>query len=283
MNDANDPEPHRAEAGPSAGTSTTAATTLDVERAVAEAFPVTDRKAWIAVLGIAVIFLGGFVWLIFGQAPQTVRALGIIVPERGFVDVGRDVDGTLTELHVSPGDSVLEGDVVAQISGRSGLVDLTAPTDGVIATILERIGAPTFPGEPILTMSADSDAEIAVAFVPAQAGSAVTAGMEALVGIGKYPESQFGTLRGTVVAVSTLPATEERINLLVGGNQALVSHFAETGPVLEVRVRLERDPSAPSGYRWTIGQGPDGPIEAGALATVSVVVSHTSPLGRILG
>lgn len=254
----------------------------DPEAAVAEAFPVTDRKAWLALLGIAVIFLGGFVWLVFGQAPQTVRAEGIIVPDRGFIEVGRYIDGTVTQLPVSPGDTVRQGQLVAQLSVGTGLVDLTAPADGTIATILERIGGPTVPGEPVLTMSAATDAEVAVAFVPAQTGHVVKPGMEALVGIATYPESQFGTLRGTVVSVSTLPATDERINLLVGGNQALVRHFAQTGPVLEVRVRLEPDPSAASGYRWTFGRGPDEHLQAGTLATVSIVTAHRSPLSRVL-
>ena len=78
------------------------------------------------------------------------------------------------------------------------------------------------------------------------------------------------------------PATDERINLLVGGNQALVRHFAQTGPVLEVRVRLEPDPSAASGYRWTFGRGPDEHLQAGTLATVSIVTAHRSPLSRVL-
>ena len=211
-----------------------------------------------------------------------MRAEGIIVPDRGFIEVGRYIDGTVTQLPVSPGDTVRQGQLVAQLSVGTGLVDLTAPADGTIATILERIGGPTVPGEPVLTMSAATDDEVAVAFVPAQTGHVVKPGMEALVGIATYPESQFGTLRGTVVSVSTLPATDERINLLVGGNQALVRHFAQTGPVLEVRVRLEPDPSAASGYRWTFGRGPDEHLQAGTLATVSIVTAHRSPLSRVL-
>lgn len=254
----------------------------DPARAVAAAFPITDRKAWLAVLGIAVVFLGGFVWLVFGQAPQTVRADGMIVPGRGFIDVGRSIEGTLTEILVSPGDVVEEGDVVARISDRQRLLDVLAPADGTIASILERVGGPTMPGEPVLTMSSTTDAEVAVAFVPAQTGNVVKPGMQALVGIATYPESQFGTITGTVVAVSTLPATDERIDLLVGGNQALVRHFTEAGPVLEVSVRLDPDPAATSGYHWTIGRGPDERLAVGTLATVSVVIADGSPLSRIL-
>lgn len=254
----------------------------DPARAVAAAFPIADRKSWMGVVGIAVVFLGGLLWSVFGQSPQTVRAEGIIVPKSGFTDVGRHLDGTLTEILVSPGDLVDKGDVVARISGERGLVDVIAPTDGTVASILERIGGSTVPGELVLTMSSTADAEVAVAFVPAQVGALVKPGMRALVGVATYPESQFGTITGTVVSVSTLPATDDRIELLVGGNQSLVGHFAKGGPVLEVRVRLDPDPSAISGYRWTIGRGPAERLEVGTLATVAVVVAEGSPLSRFL-
>lgn len=259
-----------------------AETSEDPVRAVASAFPIADRKAWIALLGMAIIFAGGFIWLAFGQAPQTVRADGIVVPARGFVDVGIDLDGTLDELLVSPGDMVTEGDVVARLVRGEQSVDVNAPTTGTVASILERIGGATSPGQPILTMSSTTDAEVVVAFIPATFGSIVKAGMPALVAISTYPESQYGTITGTVVTSSTLPVTEERIDLLVGGNDALVRFFAEAGPVLEIAVRLDPDPSAASGYRWTIGRGPDEALTVGTLATVSVIIEDGSPLTRLL-
>ena len=254
----------------------------DPAKAVASAFPVTDRKAWIAILGMALILAGAFVWLSLGQVPQTVRGDAIIVPARGFVDIGQDVEGVVAEILVVPGQQVRAGDVVARLDVQAQRRDVVAPGDGTIATILERVGGTSAPGQPLMTMSYSNEAEMVVGFVPADTGSVVREGMPALVAIATFPESQYGTMTGTVTNVSTLPATSDRVDLLVGGNDALVGYFTESGPVLEVTVQLDPDPASTTGYYWTIGTGPDQPLTVGTLAQVTVVTTEGSPLGRFL-
>ncbi len=254
----------------------------DPAKAVASAFPVTDRKAWIAILGMALILAGAFVWLALGQVPQTVRGDAIVIPARGFVDIGQDSEGVVAEILVVPGQQVREGDVVARVDVESQRQDVRAPDDGTIATILERVGGTTAPGQPLMTMSYSNEAEMVVGFVPADTGSVVREGMPALVAIATFPESQYGTMTGTVTNVSTLPATTDRVDLLVGGNDALVGYFTAKGPVLEVTVRLDPDPASATGYYWTIGTGPDQALTVGTLAQVTVLTSEGSPLGRFL-
>ena len=251
--------------------------TPDAGEAVGAAFPITDRKGWVALLGIAVVFAGIVAWLAFGQLPQEVRGDAVIVPTDGFIDVGRDDDGPVTALYVAPGDSVQEGDVVARLAGASGPIDVTAPTTGTIANILERVGGSSDPGRPIMTMSSATTGERAVAFLPAGVGNTVKVGMPARVAIAEYPQAQFGTMTGTVVSVATLPVTTERLDVVMGGNDALVRYFVAQGPMIEVNVQLEPDPTSPSGYNWTIGTGPDQPIDVGSLGQVSVLIAEGSP------
>jgi HlyD family secretion protein len=49
--------------------------------------------------------------------------------------------------------------------------------------------------------------------------------------------------------------------------------------VIEVTVDLQQDPSTPSGYRWSIGQGPDVEINAGSLSQVNVLLRDSPVLG----
>lgn len=254
----------------------------DAGDTVAAAFPITERKAWIAVVGIALIFAGIFAWMAFGQLPQEVRGDAVIVPIGGFIDVGRGEDGVLGELLVDPGDVVDAGEVVARLESDGGTVDIEAPVAGTIASILERVGGTTAPGQPILTMSSTEEDEVAVSFVPAGAGNNVKPGMRALVALATYPQAQYGTITGTVLEVSTLPVTTDRLDLLMGGNDALVRYFTAQGPMLEVTVQLDRNPASPNGYNWTIGTGPSDPIPVGSLGEVEVIIAEGSPLARFL-
>ena len=251
-------------------------------KAVAAAFPVTDRKSWVSILGMALLLAGAFVWLSLGQVPQTVRGDAIVVPSSGFIDIAQDVEGVVSEILVVPGQRVSEGELVARVDRGPERLDVLSPGDGTIATILERVGGTTAPGQPLMTMSYANEAEMVVGFVPANTGSIVKAGMPALVALATFPESQYGTMTGTVTNVSTLPATTDRVDLLVGGNDSLVGYFTEAGPVLEITVRLDPDPASTTGYSWTIGNGPDQPLPVGALAQLTVVTSEGSPLGRFL-
>lgn len=249
---------------------------------VANQLPVTDRTSWIALLGVVVLLLGGLIWAVLGRAPETERGPGMIVPAHGFVDVGRDVDGFITALLVAPGDHVTAGQVVARTQKGDASADVRVPAPGNIATILERSGAYTNPGQPIMTLDPDHDAEVAVGFIPATSGAQTRPGMAALVGLAAYPESQYGTMTGVVKSVSALPATSDRIELLVGGNGSLADYFMAHGPVLEVTVVLDPNPDNPSGYNWTIGAGPDERLITGTLAEVAVVIADYSPISRIL-
>ena len=83
-------------------------------------------------------------------------------------------------------------------------------------------------------------------------------------------------------AVSPVPVSPERVTLIVGGNLSLADYFLTDGPILEVTVALRRDPTTPSGYHWTTGEGPPTAVSLGTLAEVSVVLSETAPLLRIL-
>ena len=254
----------------------------DAAEQVAAAFPVTDRKGWIAVLGVALIFAGVFAWMAFGQLPQEVRGDGVIIPTDGFTDVGLNQNGALAELLVAPGNRVQEGQIVARLSGPSGAIDVVAPATGTIANILERVGGTTAPGQPLMTMSAENDGETAVTFVPAGSGNVIREGMEARVAIAAYPQSQYGTMTGTVTSVSTLPVTSDRLAVVMGGNDALIRYFADQGPLLEVTVALEPDPASATGYNWTIGTGPSEPIPVGSLGEVSVIIADGSPLSRFV-
>ena len=249
---------------------------------VAAALPVTDRRAWLLLAAIALVIVAGLVWTVFGRAPETITGRGMIVPTRGFVDVGTNGTDTVSDVLVDPGQPVRAGERLAVVISPSGTAsDLVAPVDGVVATIVAKQGGISEAGSPVLTIDPDADGNVAVAFLPAEQGARVQTGMPALVALASLPESQYGYITGTVTAVSRLPVTADRVMLLVGGNEQLPSYFMSSGLVVEVTVALDLDPASPTGYAWTIGEGPDTQVTTGTLADVAVVLSDASPFARI--
>ena len=250
---------------------------------VAARLPITDRPSWLILAGLGLLVVAAIVWAVFGSAPDVVTGRGMVVPAQGFMEVGTEIQGTVTSVDVAPGDVVAAGAVVARIRTDEG-ADLTvvSPTAGRVATVLVRAGGVTDRGTALITVEPDASDLQVVGFVAAGPGKRIVPGMAAHVGLGSVPPSQYGMIEGTVEAVSPVPVSPERVILLVGGNASLADYFTSQGPILEVTVSLIPDPSTPSGYAWTTGTGPSSEVTPGTLADVSVVISDAAPIDRIL-
>lgn len=108
-----------------------------------------SRRAGVgAAVAVAVALVGAGVWLtrkpavVYETAPvkrasieASVTAIGTLQPQR-YVDVGAQVSGQITRLHVAPGSSVKQGELLAEIdpsvqqatvdAGRAALAGLRA-------------------------------------------------------------------------------------------------------------------------------------------------------------
>ena len=92
---------------------------------------------------------------------------------------------------------------------------------------------------------------------------------------------RFGSLLGTVTAVSAFPVTRDGIASLVG-NAEVVTALTGQGPVIEVTAELVRDPTTVSGYKWSSSGGPALPMTAGTTTTGRVVLEHRAPITYLL-
>jgi len=77
---------------------------------------IVDAKGKLAVAAgivLAVVLVG---WSVFGSVPEMVLGSGILVPPDGLMDVVALGQGQVTEVDVSPGDTVSSGDILARVS-----------------------------------------------------------------------------------------------------------------------------------------------------------------------
>ena len=77
---------------------------------------VTTPKAWLALVVLMVIVGAVIVWSILGKVSTYVQAEGIILSRGGMiVDAASAADGSLSGILPSVGDTVVEGEVVAEL------------------------------------------------------------------------------------------------------------------------------------------------------------------------
>jgi hypothetical protein len=242
-----------------------------------------SRPLVLALLGLCLIVLAIFVWAIFGRAPYTVSGFGYISPQGGYTEVGAEVTGLVESVRVSPGQQVRQGEELARVTlddGAGAVQSLNSPVDGVVVSVVAQPGRMTAAGDPMVYLQADGDPLVVKGFVPATLAETIQEGMPIEISPADAPRrAQYGVMLGTVSSLSPIPVTPERLAFVVGGNQSLVDYFLSTGPVIEVTGELTPDPSTPSGYAWSIGQGPDVEIQAGTLSEVTVVVRDTPVIG----
>ena len=243
----------------------------------------TTRTGWLALIALVAVIVAVIGWTVFGQAPTVARGRGFIIPPEGLYDIGVDEEGTVTELLVDVGDEVSADQVVARLSTTEGkVVDVTSTVSGKVLQLLAKPGSFDLYGKPIATVEPFSDTLEVAAFIPAASGVSTTTGMQAFVSPASAPAAEYGSITGTVTAISPAPVDEDRVALVVGNNRALIGLLTESGPVFEVRIAMDRDASTPSGLAWSAGQGPDFAITAQTLAEVTVVIDNQRPVDRLL-
>ncbi len=77
---------------------------------------VTDTKGWMMLTSLGLVLLTGLAWGFFGSVPQNVPSTGMLVKSGGVFDVIAQSAGRITDIAVSVGDVVTEGQVVARMA-----------------------------------------------------------------------------------------------------------------------------------------------------------------------
>jgi HlyD family secretion protein len=156
-----------------------------------------------------------------------------------------------------------------------------SPMDGIVTEIKASPGTVVAPGKPVLSIETSGTGLELLLYVPPEFGKKVAPGMEVRVEPATVKKEEFGTLLGTVVAVSDFPMTAEGMASVLQ-NPDLVTRFMEQGPPYAVRVALSADPKATSGYRWSGGPGPPLKLSSGTTVRASVTIERRAPISLLL-
>lgn len=158
---------------------------------------------------------------------------------------------------------------------------LTAPSTGRITEVLGTSGMSLNSGQALFSIETGGHGLEGMIFVDPQQGKLVKPGDEVRLEAGTAKKEEYGTVLGTVTWISAFPSTVEGMRAILQ-NDELAHTFSSKGPPFAVRVRLTRDPSTVSGYRWTSEKGRKLALSSGTIMNASIVTERQAPITLVL-
>ncbi|HEX3946188.1 MAG TPA: HlyD family efflux transporter periplasmic adaptor subunit, partial [Acidimicrobiales bacterium] len=179
-------------------------------------------------------------------------------------------------------DPVVAGEPIALITPSNGTpVTVRAPVTGEVVEVAVSQQEYVSPGTQMAVIRPHDDTLVVHAYIPTGLAHDIPIGSEAEVSPSTVAPSAYGFLKGRVQSVAPFPATQQRLQEVLQ-NQSLVKQVSSSGPVTEVLVDLETA-RTPSGYAWSIGQGPSYAALTGGLpAEVTIVVGTRHPISYVI-
>lgn len=200
-------------------------------------------------------------------------------------DLERQVAGLREELQrssevVSPYD----GRVVEQQVNQGEIVERNGPLVSLLPLAVEDDPKPALSRHSLRPPGPSSPPQgelLAMLYVPPAEGKKIRPGMSVQVAPTSIKREQYGFMMGQVESVAEVPSTEEGMMRILK-NRQLVHQLSRTYAPFEVKVKLERDSTTPTGYRWSTSRGPEVEINVGTLCLGDVITRHERPISLLL-
>ena len=155
---------------------------------------------------------------------------------------------------------------------------------GEVVEIAINVGQMVQTGQRLGSMDVtdDSSTLVGMTYFPVEAGKKIEHGMKIQVALDQVERQRFGSILGTVTAVSTFLVTKEGVVSRIGNVEVAHALIAQGRPAIEVVAALEEDISTFSGYKWSSSTGPDLHMTPGTTMTGRVVVEQRAPITYLL-
>lgn len=230
------------------------------------------------VLGACVLLvIGAIVWAFYGSVTTALTAKGIF-KDNGYLPVAAQADGTVSEIPAELGQEVDANDVLIKFKDGTTLV---APKDGWVASLFVAPGSKLLAGSTAVALTDYSIPDVVMTLLPASMTGSVVAGLQVELDVQSAPSTEYGYLTGSIVEVSSTPLTTDEVAEILDLQPEVVAQALGSQPGLLAVVGLDPDPTTPTKYSWTVGQGPPFAITNGTPAQANVILSRQPPIDVI--
>lgn len=230
-----------------------------------------------ALAACALLVVGIVVWALTGTVSSTVTTPGFL-DDVGATTVRVTTAGVVEQVPVKRGDMVKQGEVVAAL--RDGTT-VTAPLDGQVVSVSVSHGSAVVPGQAVAIVADLTVDPFVVTKVAPSYISTVHVGLPVRMEVEGAPASRYGYLLGTITEITNVPFNNAQIATRLDVDQQVVASGLGDAPGLLAVIRLQPDPHTPTGYAWTVGDGPTIVAQEGVGITVHTVIRETTPLGMV--
>lgn len=163
--------------------------------------------------------------------------------------------------------------------------NIKSPFDGEVIEALTDRGVVVEQGTPLFKVKNIGNANVSkltgVLYIPSKDGKKIKKGMEVLVAPSTIQPQEFGYIKAKITYVSDFPITERGMLTSVKNDQ-LAKGLLAGGPLFEVHVDFEKDPSSYSGYKWTSANGPEIIIKEGTSCIGKVTIKEETPIAIVV-
>lgn len=230
-----------------------------------------------ALAACGLLVVGIVVWALTGTVSSTVTTPGFL-DDVGATTVRVTTTGVVDQVPVQRGDMVTKGQVVAGL--RDGTT-VTAPLAGQVVAISVSQGSSVVPGQAVVIVADLSVDPFVVTKVAPRYISTVHVGLPVRMEVEGASATRYGYLVGTITEMTNVPFTNPQIATRLDLEEQVVVSALGDAPGLLAVIRLHKDPRTPTGYEWTVGEGPTIVAQEGVGITVHTVIKETTPLGMV--
>jgi HlyD family secretion protein len=158
---------------------------------------------------------------------------------------------------------------------------VVSPIEGRVIEVKIAPGSVLAVGTPVIGIETEGTTLDGLVYIPADRGKSVKPGLEVRVEPSTVKREEFGTMIGTIVSVSEFPITPQGMRAVLH-NDNLVTRFSREGAPYAAVVRLQRDESTVSGYRWAVGSGPPIRLTSGTLTRAEITTRQQRPIELVV-
>ena len=241
---------------------------------------------WIALLCLLIIIFGILLWSIFGRLPVTTSGLGIFFNPNSIELIQSDSEGVIEDVFVAMGDQVKKGESLIKIksSGKGESKIVVAPADGRVLLVDVLRGEDVRFGTNLIWFQIIQDHDeknLAYGFFSIEKGDQIQKGMRAQITFDSVRSEIYGKMEGVVTEM--FPFASKKGSILRSiPTKSLREYLTKGEASVVVIIEPTRDPTTPSGYKWTTKKGPPYRILPGSVGSIEVFLEEKRPITYLI-